>query len=160
MGAAFQQGSSHAAALRTVALTGQHAPGTDSGVNFDTIDAHLSGYSVFVFRGPVLNDTGQVAFRANLIGSGVGSTNKVGVWSEGSGNLGLVARTGSVAPGGGTFGTVANVGAFFAELKQRRPDRVLWRPHQRQCGSLVGGFRQPGTGRPRGDARARAHPRA
>ena len=34
----------HAAAQRTVALTGQHAPGTDSGVNFDTFDAHFSGY--------------------------------------------------------------------------------------------------------------------
>ena len=58
----------------------------------------------------------QVAFRANLTGSGVGSTNKVGVWSEGSGNLGLVARTGSGAPGGGTFGTVTNAELFSPNL--------------------------------------------
>jgi hypothetical protein len=106
----------HAATLRTVVITGQPAPGTDVGVNYDTIDAHLSGYNVFVFRGPVLNDSGQVAFRANLKGGGVDSTNKVGVWSEGSGNLGLVARTGDPAPGGGTFGTVVNVELFSPNL--------------------------------------------
>jgi hypothetical protein len=116
LGTAFQQASSHAAALRTVALTGQQAPGTAGGVTYDTFDAHLTGYSVFVFRGPVLNDSGQVAFRANLSGSGVGATNKVGVWSEGSGNLGLVARTGSAAPGGGTYGTVVNVELFSPNL--------------------------------------------
>ena len=96
----------HAAELRTVAVTDQQAPGTDSGVTYDTFDAHYSGRSVFVFRGPVLNDDGQVAFRANLTGSGVDSTNGLGVWSEGSSNLGLVARTGSPAPGSGTFATV------------------------------------------------------
>ena len=47
----------------------------------------------------MLNDAGQVAFRANLTGSGVDSTNYQGVWSEGSGSLALVARTGSQAPG-------------------------------------------------------------
>jgi hypothetical protein len=98
--------AAHASALRTVAFTGQQAPGTDSGVTYDTFDAHYSGFTVFVFRGPVLNDAGQVAFRANLTGSGVDSTNQLGVWSEGSSNLGLVARTGSSAPGGGTFATV------------------------------------------------------
>ena len=106
----------HAAELRTVAITGQPAPGTDVGVNYDTIDGHIAGYNVFVFRGPVVNDSGQVAFRANLKGGGVDSTNKVGVWSEGSGNLGLVARTGDTAPGGGTFGTVVNVELFSPNL--------------------------------------------
>ena len=52
-----------------------------------------------IFRGPVINDAGQVAFRANLAGSGVDSTNNQGIWSEGSGSLALVARTGSAAPG-------------------------------------------------------------
>ena len=47
----------------------------------------------------MLNDAGQTAFRADLTGSGVGSTNNQGVWSEGSGSLSLVARTGSQAPG-------------------------------------------------------------
>src|SRR5262245_33636501 len=96
----------HADVLRTVAVTGQLAPGTDSGVTYDTFDNHYSGRSVFVFRGPVLNDAGQVAFRANLTGSGIDSTNGLGVWSEGSSILSLVARTGSSATGGGTFATV------------------------------------------------------
>ena len=47
----------------------------------------------------MLNDAGQTAFRADLTGSGVDSTNNQGVWSEGSGSLSLVARTGSQAPG-------------------------------------------------------------
>ena len=52
-----------------------------------------------MYHGPVLNDAGQVAFRANLAGDGVDSTNNQGIWSEGSGSLSLVARTGSQAPG-------------------------------------------------------------
>jgi hypothetical protein len=82
----------HAATLRTVALSGQQAPGTLSGVNFS-----FSGTN-FPFT-PVLNDAGQIAFRAGLRGSSVDTTNNEGVWSEGSGSLALVARTGSPAPG-------------------------------------------------------------
>src|SRR5262245_28410835 len=97
--------AAYAAGLRTVALTGQPAPGTLSGVSFNTFDAHIfQGPPIPLFRGPVLNDAGHVAFRANLTGSGVNSLNNQGVWSEGSGNLALVARTGSPAPGGGNFG--------------------------------------------------------
>ena len=36
---------------------------------------------------------------ASLTGSGVDSTNNAGIWSEGSGSLALVARSGSQAPG-------------------------------------------------------------
>ena len=48
---------------------------------------------------PVLNDAGQTAFCADLTGSGVDSTNDAGIWSEGSGSLALVARSGDHAPG-------------------------------------------------------------
>lgn len=48
---------------------------------------------------PSLNDAGQIAFRANLVGTGVDSTNDRGIWSEGSGTLNLIAREGSPAPG-------------------------------------------------------------
>jgi hypothetical protein len=90
----------HAAALRTVAFTGQPAPGTPSGTTFESFSSHyFIGDIDPIFRGPVLNDAGQTAFRANLLGSGVDSTNNQGVWSEGSGSLALVARTGSQAPG-------------------------------------------------------------
>ncbi len=80
--------AAHAAAVRTVALSGQPAPGTLSGVNFRTFS-----------RSPVLNDAGQTAFGAFLTGNGVDSTNTVGIWTEGSGRLALVARDGSPAAG-------------------------------------------------------------
>jgi hypothetical protein len=64
------------------------------------------------FSGPVINASGQVAFKATLTtGSGspaVTSTTNQGIWSEGSGSLQLVARAGSQAPGtanGDLFGT-------------------------------------------------------
>jgi hypothetical protein len=85
--------------LRTVALTGQQAPGAAPGVIYDSFGAHYDSIFGAIFRGPVLNDAGQTAFRADLSGNGVGSTNNQGVWSEGSGSLALVARTGSQAPG-------------------------------------------------------------
>jgi hypothetical protein len=73
--------------VRTVALSGQPAPGTSGDVY----------YHDFLY--PLLNAAGEVAFRAVLGGSGVTSTNNGGIWSEGSGNLELVARKGSQAPG-------------------------------------------------------------
>ena len=49
---------------------------------------------------PILNDAGQTAFFAGLTGSGVvAHVDDQGIWSEGSGSLALVARTGSQAPG-------------------------------------------------------------
>jgi hypothetical protein len=83
--------------LRTVALTGQQAPGAPAGVIYQSFGAEL-GHDAFA-HGIALNDAGQTAFRANLAGDGVDFTNNQGVWSEGSGSLALVARTGSQAPG-------------------------------------------------------------
>jgi hypothetical protein len=92
LSATLQQ--AHAATVRTVALSGQSAPGTPSGVNF-----YFSDSSDFPFT-PALNDAGQTAFFARLIGGGViNGTNDEGIWSEGSGSLALVARQGSPAPG-------------------------------------------------------------
>ncbi len=88
LGLLVLNGIASAEGLRTVAITGQPAPGTPSGVNFSTI-----------FDSAVLNGAGQTAFRAHLAGSGVNLTNDEGIWSEGSGNLALVARKGSQAPG-------------------------------------------------------------
>src|SRR5262245_39015460 len=91
--------TAHAAGLRTVALTGQPAPGTAGGATFETFGALVHTQELWDYGGAVLNDAGQIAFRANVTGSGVDSTNNQGVWSEGSGSLSLVARTGSQAPG-------------------------------------------------------------
>jgi T5SS/PEP-CTERM-associated repeat protein len=86
------------AAIRTVALSGQPAPDTAAGVNYSSFDPYyIVGGAVA--RGPVINDAGRTAFRANLTGSGVDAANNQGIWSEGSGSLQMVARTGSEAPG-------------------------------------------------------------
>jgi len=86
-GSVFGQGIS----FSTVALTGDAAPGTGAGVV----------YSDFARGSSVLNGAGQTAFVAGLIGPGVDSTNDFGIWSEGGGSLGLVARDGDAAPGTG-----------------------------------------------------------
>lgn len=78
----------YAQTLRTVVLTGHHATGTQIGVNYNSF------YDL-----PVLNSAGQTAFLGELSGSGVNSANDYGIWSEGSGPLGLVAREGDAAPG-------------------------------------------------------------
>ena len=49
----------HAAALRTVALTGQAVPGTPEGVNYESF-GFVAGSAIL--RGLVINDAGQAAF--------------------------------------------------------------------------------------------------
>jgi hypothetical protein len=73
------------AVVRTVALTGQAAPGTSDG----TVFVDFEGLSV---NGPAINNHGQTAFRAvvhSTIGDGA-SGDKPGVWSEESGALNLL----------------------------------------------------------------------
>jgi hypothetical protein len=99
--------------FRTVALSGQSAPGTGAGVIFGDI------YPI------VVDDLGRVAFSASLTGNVV-ATNDTGIWSETAGPLALVAREGSPAPDAGAdanfaqFGTVALSGSgqlvFWAAL--------------------------------------------
>src|SRR4051812_32566709 len=74
-----------ATTLRTVALTNQHAPGTPGDVSFGEF-----GY-------PVINDAGQTAFLASLVGGSVTQNNNYGMWSEGSGSLQLLERNGDHA---------------------------------------------------------------
>ncbi len=73
--------------LNLVAQTGDPAPGTAPGVVYNSLAP------------PVLNTAGQTAFLGLLGGTGVDSTNRFGVWSEGSGSLDLVAREGDAASG-------------------------------------------------------------
>jgi hypothetical protein len=65
-----------ATTVRTVALSGQQAPGTLDGEAFQ-----------FFMLSPAINNAGQTAFRASVV-------TRVGAWSEGSGALSLVARVG------------------------------------------------------------------
>jgi hypothetical protein len=75
--------------LELVARTGSQAPGMASGVNFDVL-----GYLMF-------NDAGQIAFDAELVGTGIVSTNNEGVWSNRGGSFAPVFLEGQQALGTG-----------------------------------------------------------
>ncbi|MBI4558674.1 MAG: RHS repeat protein [Candidatus Hydrogenedentes bacterium] len=90
------------AGLRKVALEGEAAPDTESGVNF------VPGGMI-----PLgLGDNGRAAVWAQLDGAGVTGLNREGIWAEdGTGALRLVARTGQSAPGTETGVTFADITA-------------------------------------------------
>lgn len=71
---------------RIIGLAGEQAPGAPPGAIF---------HEVF---GPSLNAEGRVAFHAVLEGEGISFANRAGIWSEASGHVALVARSGSQAP--------------------------------------------------------------
>ena len=60
-----------------------------------------AGVNIFSFRDLVLNRAGKIAFTGILAGTSVDTTNDSGIWSEGRGTLGLVAREGDAAAGTG-----------------------------------------------------------
>jgi hypothetical protein len=76
--------------LAPIFVEGQQAPGTGAGVNFSN--------SIVV---PLFNSQGQLSFYHYLTGTGVTGFNRLGIWSEGSGELSLVARNGSPDPATG-----------------------------------------------------------
>jgi hypothetical protein len=85
----------------------------------------IAGADFNTFGAPLLNDAGQILFRATLA-SGVGGVtdgNSIGLWSIGSGGDQLVARTGSGNVPGvagasfADFGTLAFNAAGFAEVR-------------------------------------------
>lgn len=99
--------------VRTVALSGDPAPGAGGGAQF------------VVFGPPVMNDFGEVLCIAVLeqdVG-GVTADNDIGYWSDVTGTLDLVAREGDPAPDipgdvpfGSTFdpvGSITNSGHVF-----------------------------------------------
>ncbi len=75
---------------RTIALSGQPAPGTDPGEVFDK------------FGFPLIDAQGRIAIFASVAGDDVSGTNDFAIWSQTPGALTLVAREGSPAPGMGT----------------------------------------------------------
>jgi hypothetical protein len=77
--------------LTLLARTGPAGPGpgVEPGVDFS------------FFTDPVVNAAGKVAFHGSLAGTGIDTTNRVGVWvREGGANV-VVARTGPTGPGPG-----------------------------------------------------------
>ncbi|MBB6429777.1 DUF7453 family protein [Algisphaera agarilytica] len=76
--------------LDLIIRTGDHAPGTESGVKFRRL------------LDLAFNDVGETAFRGRLTGTGVDGSNNEGIWSEAAGSAGrpgIVVRTGDPAPG-------------------------------------------------------------
>jgi hypothetical protein len=73
--------------LSLVVLAGDHAPGFAG-------DVRLTA-----FEGLAMNNTGTIAFSADLVGSGIDFQNQYSIWSNSSGSLQLVARSGDSAPG-------------------------------------------------------------
>jgi hypothetical protein len=95
---------------RLIARSGGQAPETPTGVVFTPTFQFLSPFNEIY-----LNGVGQIAFRANLSGPGVGPTNSVGIWlADPDGTVNLIARAGDTIAAGGvqrqlgmvTFGAV------------------------------------------------------
>lgn len=92
------------AAVARTGTTGPLGPGISQDVSFKW------------FHAPLINDQGDVAFRASLQGAGVDDTNDWGVWTHTNNTLNLVARTGPTGPGPdlptGTYLRHINVPSF------------------------------------------------
>lgn len=66
---------------------GERAPGTVDGVTFNG------------FYDIAMNNSGKIAFNGFLTGAGVNEQNQLGIWTNGTSPLRLVARQGDPAPG-------------------------------------------------------------
>ena len=75
---------------------GTPAPGTPAGVSF-WFAAFLPTYAPDLAIPPLLNNVGQIALSGFVKGSGTNNTNNTGIWTGGSGSLGLVVRAGDHA---------------------------------------------------------------
>jgi hypothetical protein len=73
--------------LQLLERNGDQAAGTPAGTYYNALE------------GPLLNSAGKGAFAGGLVGSGTDDSNNRGVWSQGSGGVALVARSGDHAPG-------------------------------------------------------------
>lgn len=91
--AALSESAALAVSYRTAALSGESAPGA-GGATFTEFMIPGAAHSHLV-----INNSGDVGFYARVAGSGVTTATQSGVWSETAGNLRLVAREGSHAPG-------------------------------------------------------------
>jgi hypothetical protein len=82
--------------LRQLARVGDLAAGADG--------AEIAGVRYKKFGDPIAGPNGSTAFAAILEGEGVTASNRSGLWLGGSdGAVRELARTGALAPGGGTW---------------------------------------------------------
>lgn len=115
--------------LSLVARGGDRAPATPNGVLYRD------------FGSPVLNSSGQTAFRARTIGNGIPNPKRDGIWSEGLGSLDLVAREHEPAPGT-TNGEVFNSVGHYSSITLLSDSG-----HTAFGGSLIGGGADPSNRR-------------
>ncbi len=78
--------------LAPVARANDPAPGTEPGVEFDI-------FSFSSTDNTLLNDNGQAAFWSQLVGPGVDTSNRRGLWTHASGSTELIVRGGDPVPG-------------------------------------------------------------
>jgi len=78
--------------FRLVTASGEQAPGLDNGVLFRSFTSFGNDESIG------FNNSGEIAFFSDLTGTGVSDSNESSLWSEGGGELHLVAREGNQAP--------------------------------------------------------------
>ncbi len=98
-----------------VALTGTdglYGPGLGVGIEFDRFDADDE-----LFANPVMNERGDILFRATLRGAGVTSSNDGGLWLYQDGRLALLVREGDAVPG--------MAGVRFKAVADWAPEPVL-----------------------------------
>jgi hypothetical protein len=111
--------------LALVARTGDHAPGTGDGVVFRSLISPITGDLDLM-----LNAAGQTALVGQLAGSGINSSNLIGIWATDShGALQLIARAGDqleVAPG--DFRTIGGLVLPFTDSQSRSTGNADGRP--------------------------------
>ncbi len=96
--------SDRSGAIAPVIQEGDQAPGLPNGVQFGNFfEEHPL---------PVFNSADQIAFLAELNGPGISASNNFSIWSEGSGSLEIVARTGDHAPGTPTDVEFSSFGVY------------------------------------------------
>ncbi len=85
------------AGVTPVIIEGQDAPGTTG--QFSDMRFPFSTPEAFAF-----NAAGEFSLLNDIVGTGIDSTNNVGIWTNACGGVMLLARTGDAAPGtSGTF---------------------------------------------------------
>ena len=131
--------------LQLLANQGAAAPGTAAGVVYGPLDQVTPAFGRLT--GAPAN--GISAFEAYLNGTGVTSSNNLGLWSGKPGNVQLMARTGSQAPGLGTGIVFSGVDQYFSVnssgltafqgllqgpgITSFANDGGLWLAHQDRC---------------------------
>jgi hypothetical protein len=148
--------SAETVTFRTVAITGELAPGTMNGVFSDlgVFDDEPGFETVFP---PQIDAMGQVAFYARLSGPDIDISNDQGVWAERNGSLMKIARTGDIAPGAGdpwatlAIGTLNDSGALTVPGATLAGSPGLWTEGSGELALVVQqGDSLPGSSNPVG----------